>query len=358
MESTTAVTAGRANVNASDVPSAGALESGPVGCAIDDSALSTAHSGGGGTGSPPSAPTEQLSTTGTTLLEDRTAPPSFSDVRRDFRILFLKRLMPTRERLQAWKEECKSLPFLQACLAEFFGMTLFLFAVTTAIVYTFPQSNANPANDSSFNSAAIPRTVLIAATFGLTIAVLVFALSTSSGGHLNPAVSFALLLRGAISLPRFVAYSLMQMAGACAGSAYTRSLNPILYDSLVGADGVQATACNRINYSLFSGFTVWTAFGAEMLATAILIWAVLASGDVGTLPQTRRSGALNPLSIGLAVFLAHLGLIPIDGTSINPARSFGTSAIAGFWTDQWREIVSGLTLYLPVVPPVPPRDLI
>jgi aquaporin PIP len=279
----------------------------------------------------------------TPLREDPTAPPSFSDVRRDFAVLFAKRLFPTRERLRAWWDECTSLQFAQACLAEFFGMALLLFAVTVSIVYSFPESNANPANDSSFNSSAIPRTVLISAVFGLTIAVLVFSLSTSSGGHLNPAVSFALLLRGAISLPRFVAYTSMQIAGACAGSAYTRSLNPILYDSLVGPDGARAAACNRINYELFPGVSVWTAFGAEMLATTILIWSVLASGDVGTLPQTRRSGALNPLSIGLAVFLAHLALMPIDGTSINPARSFGTAATAGFWVDQWLFWVAPLT---------------
>lgn len=263
--------------------------------------------------------------------------PSNEDILRDFRSSLRARILtPCRARAVAWRAEVSTLQFAQACLGEFFGMTLFLFIVLTSIVYSFPLSAADPLNDAaSFNSATISRNVLIAATFGLTIAVLVFALSTSSGGHLNPAISFALFLRGSVSLPRFIIYSLMQMAGACAGVAYARSLNPTLFDALRGPDGVMATGCNQINYALYPGFTVWTAFGAEMLATALLIWAVLASGDVGTLPGTRRTGALNPLSIGLAVFLCHLALIPLDGTSINPARSFGTAAISNFWTDQW-----------------------
>ena len=267
--------------------------------------------------------------------------PSGIDIWHDFRRESSTRAcIPIRARCRQWKKEVFSLRFLQALLGEFFGMTIFLTMVTLSIVYSFP-STVSVAPSDLLNT---PRIVLISTVFGLTIAVLVFALSTSSGGHLNPAVSFALLLRGAISLPRFVGYVLMQMSGACAGAAYTKSLNVDLYNSIVGPDGKIATACNRINYSLWpSGMGIWTAFGAEMFATTVLCWAVLASGDVGTLPATRRSGALNPLSIGLAVLLAHLCLIPIDGTSINPARSFGTAAIANFWTDQWLFWVAPIT---------------
>jgi aquaporin PIP len=36
---------------------------------------------------------------------------------------------------------------------------------------------------------------------------------------------------------------------------------------------------------------------------------------------------LAPLPIGFAVFMVHLATIPIDGTGINPARSFGAQVI-------------------------------
>ena len=49
---------------------------------------------------------------------------------------------------------------------------------------------------------------------GLTLALNVYLLGGISGSHVNPAVSVAMLLKGAISPTEFVTYSLVQMAGA------------------------------------------------------------------------------------------------------------------------------------------------
>lgn len=46
---------------------------------------------------------------------------------------------------------------------------------------------------------------------------------------------------------------------------------------------------------------------------------------------------LAPLPIGFAVFMVHLATIPITGTGINPARSFGAAVMYGkdkAWDDQ------------------------
>ena len=46
---------------------------------------------------------------------------------------------------------------------------------------------------------------------------------------------------------------------------------------------------------------------------------------------------LAPLPIGFAVFMVHLATIPITGTGINPARSFGAAVIFNKdkpWDDQ------------------------
>jgi aquaporin related protein len=42
-----------------------------------------------------------------------------------------------------------------------------------------------------------------------------------------------------------------------------------------------------------------------------------------------------PALIGLAVFACHLSGIPVDGASLNPARSFGPAIITKEWDNQW-----------------------
>ena len=47
------------------------------------------------------------------------------------------------------------------------------------------------------------------------------------------------------------------------------------------------------------------------------------------------SAGLAPLYIGFSVWVIHIAGIPIDGTSVNPARSFGAAVVANQWSDHW-----------------------
>jgi aquaporin Z len=78
-------------------------------------------------------------------------------------------------------------------LAEFLGTFLLL----TAIFYTG-------------NFLAI----------GLTLAVVIFLFGNISGGHVNPAVSLAMYIKGSLSVTELVLYIAAQSAGAVA-SLYT-----------------------------------------------------------------------------------------------------------------------------------------
>lgn len=51
---------------------------------------------------------------------------------------------------------------------------------------------------------------------GLTLALNIWLLGGISGGHVNPAVSAAMLVKGAISMTEFVSYTVVQIAGAVA----------------------------------------------------------------------------------------------------------------------------------------------
>ncbi|CAN0270448.1 unnamed protein product, partial [Hapterophycus canaliculatus] len=72
------------------------------------------------------------------------------------------------------------------------------------------------------------------------------------------------------------------------------------------------------------GVSVGDAFGAEVLCTFVLMVTIFAACDGELGRENAHIGPLLPLVIGSAVLLSHLVLIPIDGCSINPARSFAT----------------------------------
>ncbi len=58
---------------------------------------------------------------------------------------------------------------------------------------------------------------------GATLTLVIWLLSTTSGGHVNPAVSFGFYMKGNLSATEFLLYTLSQLLGATA-SIYTYSL--------------------------------------------------------------------------------------------------------------------------------------
>lgn len=71
-------------------------------------------------------------------------------------------------------------------------------------------------------------------------------------------------------------------------------------------------------------------FGLEVLLTAVLMFVII---SVAT--DTRAVGTPAALAIGFTVALDAMWGGPISGASMNPARSFGPSLIAGVWENQW-----------------------
>lgn len=49
---------------------------------------------------------------------------------------------------------------------------------------------------------------------GLTLAGVIYITGNTSGGHMNPAVSIAMYLKGAINIAQCLGYSLSQVLGA------------------------------------------------------------------------------------------------------------------------------------------------
>ncbi|KAK9904092.1 hypothetical protein WJX75_004416 [Coccomyxa subellipsoidea] len=222
----------------------------------------------------------------------------------------------------------------KALFAEFFCTLFFVYLATSAVTSgcRTGDSARESGNNPNLTGNVIPGNCFLASSnllgiaiaFGGSIAIFVYAAASFSGGHLNPAVSVAFWMSGKISAMRAILYVVFQCLGACTGSALVLAIDHIGYMAALGAS-------NRLN----TGINPANAWAAETILTCVLVFTVFAATDTTRSSSSGHLSVLAPFAIGLAVLLAHLVAVPIDGCSINPARSFGVAAVSHDWTHQW-----------------------
>jgi len=154
----------------------------------------------------------------------------------------------------------------------------------------------------------------IAATFGLVIMAMVYALGHVSGAHFNPAVTFAFALTRHFPWPRVGAYWAAQLAGALVAALLLRS-------SLGDLADVGATLPSGSRGQAF----VW-----ELVLSFFLMLVIMA---VAT--DTRAVGEAAAIAIGGTVALDALFGGPISGASMNPARSLAPAIVAANLDAVW-----------------------
>eukprot|EP00253_Pinus_taeda_P029801 PITA_29801 len=146
--------------------------------------------------------------------------------------------------------------------------------------------------------------------------------------------TFALFLAHKVSLPRALVYIVAQCLGALCGTALVRGTQGTFFASTEGGS-------NSVSTSYFKG----TALFAEIIGTFVLVYTVFSAADPKRKAHHSHIPVSAPIPIELAVFLVHLATIPITGTGINPARSFGPAVIYGnqkSWDDLWIFCVGSL----------------
>ena len=161
----------------------------------------------------------------------------------------------------------------------------------------------------------------VAATFGLVIMVMIYAVGHVSGAHFNPAVSFAFALTRHFPWARTAAYWGAQTAGALVAAA-------VLRGSLGSVANVGATVPSGSKSQSF----LW-----EVVLTFFLMFVIMA---VAT--DTRAVGEAAAIAIGGTVGLDALFGGPISGASMNPARSLGPALVSGDTASLWLYIVAPL----------------
>ena len=180
-----------------------------------------------------------------------------------------------------------------------------------------------------------------AAAFGLSILILAYTVGPISGGHANPAVSFAKAINKEITWKEFFIYCGAQVLGAFfgslllamvmwawkTGSSGANAMQPRMLQAGSAAAGFKDYLPGMVFGDLSAGakvMTVMLSTMAEMGLTFLFIFCVL-----GVTSKKEWAGFAG-IVIGLALFGVHLVGIPLTGTSVNPARALSALVFSMF----------------------------
>ncbi len=171
----------------------------------------------------------------------------------------------------------------------------------------------------------------VAIAFGLSLLCAAYLFGHVSGTHINPAVTIAMWANKRTETKDVPFYLIGQIVGATLGSV-------ILWGIIESGDQLGEGSLSKVfREDLFSGASNgWAnhspggfAFGAMVIAevvfTCLFVLVIL-----GTTRNSAIAGFAG-IPIGLMLTLVHLISIPIDNTSVNPARSFATAIFADSW---------------------------
>ncbi len=193
---------------------------------------------------------------------------------------------------------------LKKFLAEFLG---------TAILVTFGCGAAA----YGVTAGDTGDYVGIALTFGLVIVALAYSIGNISGCHVNPAVSTGMLILGKMTPAEYCGYVVSQFLGAICGSF-------IMFCFAIGSS-IPGFGTNGYGEASASKIGVGGAFMTEIILTFVFVFAIC--GVTAKESFSKVSG----LVIGLTLTLVHLVGLPLTGTSVNPARSFGAAVGAAVY---------------------------
>ncbi len=195
---------------------------------------------------------------------------------------------------------------LRAYLAEALGTFSLVFIGTSTPVLTATLGVVNP--------------VATAFATGLVVMVMIFAVGHISGGHFNPAVSLAMVIRKDLSWKDFAFYVIFQLLGAFLGSLF---LGLFLGDfsNLAATNLSPALATPAALIGLL----------VEIILTFLFVTVILA------VTANKHYEKFVGVVIGLALTAFIFAGIGYTGAGFNPARSIapailqGGSALSNLW---------------------------
>ncbi len=226
----------------------------------------------------------------------------------------------------------------QRYVAEFLGTFGLLVAITGPALLTLQEGNS---------LEPTVRLLFIALGAGFGLLAMIYAFGDLSGGHFNPAVTIGAWVAGRFEGRDVVPYVIAQVLGALTGVGVIAGVargSGVVWPTAMGplaALGSEGYAGNGSPYHV----AMLSVFLLEVVLTFLFVTVILFS--------TRTMGSAKnaaPLSIGLTLAMAHLASLTIDGTSLNPARSFAPALLSGMWgPDRWAITQDWLFWVAPIV---------
>lgn len=185
-------------------------------------------------------------------------------------------------------------------LVEFIGTFFLLFTVSVAVIGAAP---------------------LAPLAIGSVLMVMIYAGGHISGGHFNPAVTLAVLIRGRITPPDATGYVIAQVGGGLIGALAGRwVMNPA-----------------SVNALELSGRSIGSAFVAEAVFTFALAYVVL---NVAT-SRSHPDNSFYGLAIGFTVLTGAVAVGGVSGGAFNPAVALGGATIGIFaWSSIWIHLIA------------------
>jgi aquaporin Z len=157
---------------------------------------------------------------------------------------------------------------------------------------------------------------------GAVLMVMIYASGHISGGHVNPAVTLAALVRGRIRPGEAAGYWVAQLVGGL--------LAALLVRAIVSPGQTRALAVSG---------QITAAFVAELIFTFALAYVVL---NVAT-SKDHPGNSFYGLAIGFTVLAGAVAVGGISGGVFNPAVALGGAVMGLFsWSTLWVYIVAEL----------------
>lgn len=175
----------------------------------------------------------------------------------------------------------------------------------------------------------------IALAHGFAIMVMVYATAHISGAHINPAVTFAMMVTKRINPGAGCGYIFSQLLGSVSAALMLKWIYP----------GFVAAAPYLGNTELAAALphlTIGSAILLELVMTFFLVFVIYAVAVDNRAPKS-----IAGLAIGLTVALDVLFGGPLTGAALNPARAFGPALITVRWighTAYWAGPILGAVL--------------